>query len=128
MIPCSDLEKVLCVTIHPNQTLEETTEKIASHPTLKEEISKNNSSDEKAEPILQNEMNFNEEIFLRDFLRATRIPVGGFKNVENKLSNSEEFFERDFDSLDWTSEIKSIPPRIYVNSNGTLIISGKFEL
>ncbi len=59
-------------------------------------------------------------------MRARKIPVrDGSNNVETNPDNFEQFYERDFDALDLNSEIKSIPPRIYVNSNGTLIISGK---
>jgi hypothetical protein len=101
----------------------------SNETSLVEEISRKNSSgDQKGNSILQNEINFKEAIFLRDFLRARKIPVrDGSNNVETNPDNFEQFYERDFDALDFNLEIKSIPPRIYVNSNGTLIISGKWS-
>lgn len=131
LVPCTNLETILCVTLN-----NDTTDSISSNNNLNNSTTTNNeiikattkaeSSTAKSDPLELERQK--EMIFIRDFLRARPLVNSGdvighpFYDV---TKNDFEHHERDFS--DPNLELKSIPPHIYVNSNGTLIISGKVE-
>ena len=70
------------------------------------------------------QLNLTDPTFIRDVDRAAPVPGTGqaSRNIEPVYRGQSE--ELNLDSLTDFSELKSIPPRIYVDQNGTLIISG----
>jgi hypothetical protein len=121
-VPCTNLDTILCVTLK-NETTESSSSNNNNNSEIHETTINLETSTVEPDPLeveLQKEM-----IYVRDFLRARPLLKNGDVKLHPFENVTKNTFDHERDFSDPNLELKSIPPHIYVNSNGTLIISGQ---